>query len=47
MAGELRIRVKFGEFEVELQGEAETIAKAMDTLREIFTWIPQPATVVS
>jgi len=47
MAGELRIRVKFGEFEVELQGEVETIAKAMDTLREIFTWIPQSTTLVS
>lgn len=47
MTGELKIRVKFGEFEVELQGEVETIAKAMDTLREIFTWIPQPTTVVS
>jgi len=47
MVGELRIRVKFGEFEVELQGEVETISKAMDTLREIFTWIPQPTTVAS
>ena len=47
MAGELRIRVKFGEFEVELQGEVETISKAMDTLREIFTWMPQPTTAAS
>ncbi|MEM2883138.1 MAG: hypothetical protein QXJ86_01870 [Nitrososphaerales archaeon] len=47
MAGELKIRVKVGEFEVELQGEVETIAKAMDTIREIFTWMPQPTTTVS
>lgn len=47
MAGELKIRVKFGEFEVELQGEVETIAKAMDTIREIFTWIPQSTTTTN
>jgi len=47
MAGELKIRVKFGEFEVELQGEVETIARAMDTLREIFSWIPQQTPVSS
>jgi len=47
MVGELRIRVKSGEFEVELQGEVETIAKAMDTLREIVSWIPQPTTAAS
>ncbi len=47
MVGEMRIRVKSGEFEVELQGEVETIAKAMDTLREIVSWIPQPTTAAS
>lgn len=47
MAGELRIRVKLGEFEVELQGDVETIFKAMDTLREIVSWIPQPTTALS
>jgi hypothetical protein len=47
MVGELRIRVKSGEFEVELQGEVETISKAMDTLREIVSWIPQPTTAPS
>jgi hypothetical protein len=47
MVGEIRIKVKSGEFEVELQGEVETISKAMDTLREIVSWIPQPTTAPS
>ena len=47
MVGELKIRVKVNDFEVELQGEAETIAKAMDTLREILTWIPKPGSIVT